>query len=131
MTLEDMLNEVCNVLRLRDEHIIDISRMNQNRNIIVYSTKYEYLLKWQESPFYAAGKIVFGKNGIGITVSHSVVSNWCLDPKNAFRKTLLFQWEGSGIYYTMLEMFTDKAKIYTQKTGERVMVILVTDLQRW
>ena len=126
-----MLNEVCNVLRLRDEHIIDISRMNQNRNIIVYSTKYEYLLKWQESPFYAAGKIVFGKNGIGITVNHTVVSNWCLDPKNAFRKQLLFQWEGSGIYYTMLEMFTDKAKIHTQKTGEKVMVILVTDLQRW
>ena len=129
MNFDNMVSTVIETLRSRQEPIQQRYWTNANRNHIIVTDKRHYLLKWNDRPFQAAGRLVQGLGaGIGLTVDYETATNY--EALNDCH--ILFSWTATNkIYYQTMEQFKQLSKPYTQKSGEREKVILVTSLKPW
>ena len=134
MTLLSMIDNVKRRMTDRHETVVDGFFINQNRNYVIMGDQCTYLLKWNDKPFMAAGRMVPGIVGIGETVNYELYHRMFLE-RFAYKqcKIILFQWTDSkGVVYGQdAEIFTRKSKAYTQSNGEKVLVISVADLKRF
>lgn len=129
----DMIRTVLGKLR-NDGHTMEsVYFINGMNNYIIITDKAGYLLKWNDAPFMAAGKLVPGIKGIGETVDFDTYHKEFVD-KYAYKniKKILFEWTATKgeIYYLDTEDFTRLSKTYLQKNYEKVLVVSVSDLKR-
>jgi hypothetical protein len=134
MALNEMISTVIVRLVANGETIESKYYTNGMRNFIIITDKAGYLLKWNDAPFMAAGRLVRGIKGIGETVNFESYHYEFTD-KYAYiqDKKILFEWTATHgeIYYLEIEDFTMKSKTYIQKNNEKELVISVADLKRW
>lgn len=131
--LDSMIYRVKYKVLDRGENIESEIYHNNRRNYIIVTDKAAYLLKWNEKPFMAAGKMVPGIKGIGETINYELFTNQFVESLLWKDKYILFQWTDSHdvIYQLPTEEFISKSKTYLQRSGEKVLVISVADLRRW
>lgn len=131
MALVDFVRDVREMLANRGEKILGEQYVNKNRNYVIRSAIRAYLLKWQDEPFGAASKFTRIK-GIGVTLDPSGAYDPFRIHFDGLDMRLLFQWTAvSGVVYGInRDSFDLKKESYTQRSGEKVLVIAVSDLER-
>ena len=124
-----MISKVITHLELRGEKINQQHWVNAGRNYVIVTNERTYLVKWNDKPFFAAGRLVAGLGpGIGLTIDFQTVENFSKHD-DAY---ILFTWtETDHIYFQTMEGFNKLSKIHTQRNGEVEKVILVQSLLRW
>lgn len=134
MGLMDMVSVFKQKLLARGRKIKAEGFLNENRNYFIQDdVDCVYYLKWDDKPWFRAGKEVPGIAGVGEAVNEHSFNLFLKIHDAKPCKKILFSWieAHDSIYYLDMDEFLHIAKKHTQKfNGEDVLVVSLRSLKR-